>query len=154
MTVAAKTREAVRARPFIYQGLRAGVINYSAAARELDVGDQEAVAAALRRYAEELSDPDAPERSAQVTMRSGFSRVEDAEGLLTVGGTAYSEGDGSMTAVVVSGDVDPRLLARGLTRLDAEDVTVEAAGVARDSLVVLVDRQDAPSAVRFLEDAV
>lgn len=151
MTVAEKAREAARANPFIYEGLRTGVINYSAAARLLDVGDQDAVSAALRRYAEELPEPTAPDRSAQVTMRSGFGPIEDGDGLLTVGETTYGEGDGSMTAVLVSGDVDARLLANGLARLHAEDVTVEAAGVAGDTLVAMVDRRDAPAAVQYLE---
>ena len=62
MTVAAETRKAVREHPFVYDGLRAGIVNYTAAARFLDVGDTEAVGAALRRYAEDLSEyapPDA-----------------------------------------------------------------------------------------------
>ena len=49
MTVAERTRAAVRAEPFVYEALRAGVLNYTAAARYLDVGDESAVSAALRR---------------------------------------------------------------------------------------------------------
>ena len=49
MTVAAETREAVRDHPFLETALRAGVVNYTAAARFLDVGEEEAVAAALRQ---------------------------------------------------------------------------------------------------------
>jgi hypothetical protein len=154
MTLAEQARDAVRARPFVHEALRAGVINYSAAARLLDVGEEDAVAAALRRYGEELADRNEPGRSAHVTMHSGVGRVADPEdGLLTVGGVAFAPGEGSLTAVLVDGDVDPRLLTRALARLNAEDVAAEAAGVAGDTLVVLVERRDGPQVVQFLEDA-
>ena len=59
MSLASETRDAVRARPFLYDALRAGVVNYTAAARELDVdGEVDAVATALRRFAEELAEYD------------------------------------------------------------------------------------------------
>lgn len=154
MTLADQAREAVRARPFVHEALRAGVINYSAAARLLSVGEEESVAAALRRYAAELSERDDPDRSARVTMQSGVGLVDDsADGLLTVGDTTVAPGEGSLTAVLVEGDVDPWLLTRALARLDAEDVSVEAAGVAEESLVVLVERRDGPQVIQFLEDA-
>ncbi|WP_181686739.1 DUF7523 family protein [Halorhabdus salina] len=155
MTLAEQAREAVRARPFIHEALRAGVINYSAAARLLDVGEVDAVAAALRRYGEELPARDESARSARVTMQSGVGRVGDpAEGLLVVGDGAFAPGEGSLTAVLVAGDVDPWLLTRALARLDAEDVSVTAAGVADESLVVLVERRDGPRTVQFLEGLV
>ncbi|WP_135667073.1 DUF7523 family protein [Halorhabdus rudnickae] len=155
MTLAEQAREAVRARPFVHEALRAGVINYSAAARLLSVGEEEPVAAALRRYAVELSERDDRDRSVRVTMQTGVGRVDDpADGLLTVGDATFSPGRGSLTAVLVEGDVDPWLLTRALARLDAEDVTVEAAGVADESLVVLVERRDGPRTVQLLEDAV
>lgn len=155
MTLAARAREAARARPFVYEGLRAGVINYSAAARLLDVGDEEAVAAALRRYGEELPDRDSLDGSARVTMHSGLGTTTSVvDGLLMVGETPYVQDAGSLTAVVATGDVDTRSLARVLGRLDAEGVTVEAAGVANGHLVVVVERRDGPDAVRFIEETV
>lgn len=73
MTLAADTRAAVRRRPFLHEALRAGVLNYAAAARLLDVeGEQSAVVAALRRYAETLSPYDETARDVRVTMRSGL----------------------------------------------------------------------------------
>ncbi|MFT4958602.1 MAG: hypothetical protein ACI9EZ_001934, partial [Halobacteriales archaeon] len=55
MSLAERTREAARARPFLVEGLRAKVVNYTAAARFLDVdGEVDAVATALRRYGEGL----------------------------------------------------------------------------------------------------
>lgn len=161
MTLAARAREAARARPFVYEGLRAGVINYSAAARLLDLGDEDAVAAALRRYGEELPDHDPLDGSARVTMHSGLGAPESAmdgedatTGLLTVGETTYVQDAGSLTAVAATGDVDARSLARVLGRLDAEDVAVEAAGVADGHLLIVVERRDGPDAVRFVEETV
>jgi len=66
MTVAADARAAVREHPFLETALRAGVVNYTAAARFLDVGAEEAVAAALRRYAAELDDYAPTDRRATV----------------------------------------------------------------------------------------
>jgi len=153
MTLAERAREAVRARPFVHEALRAGVVNYSAAARLLDVGEVEAVAAALRRYSEELPDRDASERSVRVSMESGVGRVEDAAAaLVSVGGTAFAPDEGSLTAVLANGDVDTPLLTRVLARLEVEDVAIAAAGVADGSLLVVVDRRDGPRTVQFLEE--
>ncbi|ACV10240.1 conserved hypothetical protein [Halorhabdus utahensis DSM 12940] len=152
MTLAARAREAARAHPFVHEGLRAGVINYSAAARLLDVGDEEAVAAALRRYAAELPERDIPDGSPRVTMHSGLGAVEHGDGgLLTVGETTYAENAGSLTGVAATGTIDARSLVRVLARLDAEDVAVEAAAVADGYLVLVVDRRDGPDVVRFVE---
>jgi|APHM01.1.fsa_nt_gi hypothetical protein len=57
MSLAAETREAVRERPVLYDALRAGIVNYTAAAERLALnGDREAIATALRRFAESLSE--------------------------------------------------------------------------------------------------
>lgn len=155
MTLADRAREAARTHPFVHEGLRAGVINYAAAARLLDVGDEEAVAAALRRYAAELPERDPPDRSVRVTMESGVGPTGDPEdGLLVVGDAAFAPGAGSLTAVLASGDVDTWLLTHGLARLDAEGIDVEAAGVADGILLVVVERRDGPRTVQILEDVV
>lgn len=152
MSLAAETRRAVRDQPFLYEGLRAGVINYSAAARYLDVGDEEPVVAALRRYAEELPDRDDEASDVRVTMHSGVGAAGDAtSALLVVGDTQLAADGGDATAVVATGDVDVTLLRRVLGRLAAEDVDVEAAGVGGESLVVVVERRDGPDAVRAVE---
>jgi len=152
MSLAADTREAVRAHPFVYEGLRAGILNYSAAARFLDVGDTDTVVAALRRYAEELPDPEDIDRDLRVTMHSGVGRTDDhSEALLVVGDTPLAADGGDATAVVAAGDVDPDLLGTVLGQCSAGDVTVEAAGVGSDTLVLIVGRRDGPDAVRLLE---
>jgi hypothetical protein len=164
MTVAERTREAVRARPFLQDALAAGVVNYTAAARHLDVGDEEAVAAALRRYAEELAH-EQPAATARVRMESGLGRVEaDAErpaddagerdhpdALLQVGDTAFAPGAGSLTAVLAVGSVSVAAFRLILGRCESADVTVRAAGYTDAAALVVVGRRDGPDALRIVE---
>ncbi|OYR76268.1 hypothetical protein DJ71_18170, partial [Halorubrum sp. E3] len=83
MSLAAETREAVRAHPFVRDALRAGLVNHSAAATwlaeraDLD-GDPDAIAAALRRFREDLPAYETESRTASVTMRSGVGVVDHA----------------------------------------------------------------------------
>ena len=152
MTLAAATRDAVDDHPFLRRALRAGVVNHAAAARFLDVdGDHEAVSAAVRRYGEDLADYNAEGRDAPVSMQSGVGPADD--GLLSVSGQAYAPGEGSLTALVATGDVDTRALAAALVRLHIAGVELDAAGVAEDSLVVVVERRDGANALRIVEDA-
>lgn len=169
MTVAERTREAVRTHPFLYHALRAGVVNYSAAARFLDVdvdvdvgegndGGVEAVAVALRRYARDLPDPEPVSRRVRVDMQSGLETVDrpvDADGapVLTVGGTGLVPGGGSITAIVATGEVGSGALLDALSRLQVEGVPVEAAAAGDGHLVVAVGRRDGPTALRVLEEA-
>ncbi|MFB6084550.1 MAG: hypothetical protein ABEJ94_09930 [Halorientalis sp.] len=158
MSLAERTREAVRTHPFLHEGLRAGVVNYTAAARFLDLGtdDDEAVVAALRRYAEDLAEYDADGVDARVSMESGLGAVGDGEfdeALLTVGDTAVVPREGQLTGILATGDVDATALAHVLGHLRAEDVAVEAAGVAGDALLVVVQRRAGADAVRAVEAA-
>jgi len=159
MTLAADTREAVRRHPFLHDALRAGVVNYSAAARFLDVdGETDAVVAALRRYADDLPDYERPGSGPPVSMRSGVGLAGRGEGepgdaLLAVGDTALVPDAGSLTAIVATGEVEAADLRVALGRLETAEVAVEAAAVGDDSLVVVVDRRDGPDALRAVEDA-
>jgi len=160
VTLAAATREAVRRHPFLYDALRAGVVNYSAAARFLDIdGETETVVAALRRYADDLPDEKHVDSGPPVSMRSGFGVVdagdrneEGADPLLAVGDTALVPDAGSLTALVASGG-DAATLERVLGRLRTAGVDVEAAAVGGESLVAVVGRRDGPDALRAVEDA-
>ncbi|PHQ44197.1 hypothetical protein DJ68_19800, partial [Halorubrum sp. C3] len=126
MSLAAETREAVRAHPFVRDALRAGLVNHSAAATWLaeraDLnGDPDAIAAALRRFREDLPAYETESRTASVTMRSGVgvvddaddaadagagdSGADDADALLRVGDAAVVDG-GDRTAILATGDVD------------------------------------------------
>ena len=175
MSLAEETREEVRRRPFLLAALRAGVVNYTAAARSLAdavEGDPESIATALRRFAESLPDRETDARSARVSMQSGLGTVESAavgvesadstpdtdstpaaDALLVVGDTALAPGEGSLTAVVAEGEVDGDALAHLLGRLRAADIEVETAAFAGDSLLIAVERRDGPDAVRLVEEA-
>ena len=156
MSLAAETRRAVEERPFLVTALRAGIVNYTAAARFLEVdGETDAIATALRRYAEELPDYETDSREARVRMESGIGPVDsEAEALVTVGGTALGPTtDGDRTAIVATGSVDAAALAEVLQRLALEEITPIAAGVAEETMVVAVERLAGANAVRAVEDA-
>ncbi|WP_336023062.1 DUF7523 family protein [Halobellus salinisoli] len=168
MSLAAETRAAVRARPWLLRALRAGVVNYAAAAESLDVdGDTDSVATALRRFADDLSELESTGRDVTVRMRSGVGLAGvdvdgndsamdaggDVDALLSVGESAVVTADGSLTAIVVDGNVDARALSAVVDRLAAENVLVDAAGVAGDELVVVVPRRDGANALRHVESA-
>lgn len=157
MSTAAATREAARDHPFLLQALRAGVVNYTAAADFLDVGETEPVATALRRFADDLPEFETRDAEARVRMESGVGLVEDTdsdnEPLLSVGGAAVVPDAGSMTAVLATGDVDVAALAAVCATLDAEDIDAAAAAVAGGTLLVVVDRRAGVSALRAVEDA-
>lgn len=154
-SLAARTREAVRARPFLYDTLRADVVNYTAAARWLPVdGDTDAVATALRRYAEELDGDAVPESDGRVDMRSGLGRVEaDEDALLTVADAAYAPDSGSLTGIVVAGIAGVHTFERVLGALRTAEIGVDAAGVADETALLVVGRRDGPDAVRAVEAA-
>jgi hypothetical protein len=153
MNQASVTREAVDDRPFLRRALRAGVVNHAAAARFLNgQGDEDAIAAALRRYGEELPRLSATSRDATVSMRSGLGESDD--GVVVVAGRGYAPGEGRLTGLLANGDVDARTLSHVLECLAAADIDVKAAGVADDALVVVVGRRAGADALRVVEDAV
>ncbi|WP_435096330.1 DUF7523 family protein [Halarchaeum sp. P4] len=158
-TLAADVRAALRDYPFLVAALRAGVVNYAAAARFLgldDDADVDAAATALRRYADDLEGYDTDARDARVTMESRLGRVEsgeDTDAVLTVNDTGFAPGEGPLTGVLAVGDVDASALGVVLGRLDVADVGVEAAGVVDDALLVVVGRRDGPDALRAVEAA-
>jgi hypothetical protein len=126
MSVAADTREAVRDRPFLRAALRAGVVNYAAAADFLDVdADREAVAAALRRYAADLPDYGTDDRDVTVRMRRGVRLVGDGSDDAGVADDAAAEADDA------GGEDDPPTDAEPVVR--ANDQVVVSDG---DQVVV------------------
>ncbi len=153
MSLAERTRAAVRRHPFLRDGLRAGVVNYAAAARFLDVGDEDAVVAALRRYADDLPGYDPPTGRVSVRMERGVGEAPHDEAPLVVGDLALAPDAGSLTAILATGDVPVTALGRVLGCLDAAAVEVRAAAVADGSLWVVVDGASGPDALRVVEDA-
>jgi len=157
MSLAAEAREAARARPFLLTALRAGVVNYSAAAAFLGLderGDREAAATALRRFAEDLPAYREDDRDVRVRVERGVGRADgDDAPLFRVGDAGFAPDAGALTALVATGDVDGRALAAVLARLDAAGGTVEAAGVGDGTLAVVVGGRGGASALRPVEDA-
>lgn len=161
MSLAEDARAAVRRRPFLLDALRAGVLNYTAAARflaeELDRdADVDAVATALRRFSESLDDYETTDRRARVSMKSGLGELKDSNAgdeLLAVGDSGFVPGEGSLTGILATGAVDTTALTAVLARLAAEEVEILAAGVSEAALLVVVERRDGPDAVRLVEDA-
>lgn len=155
MSLAARTRSAVDERPALYEALRAGIVNYSAVARQLPVdGDEDAIATALRRYADELSAPTEPDVDARVRMESGLAWGEQAdadEPVLAVGTGALDDGT-ERTAIVATGTIPTGVLATVLSRLDIADIAVDGAGVGDSALVVSVPRAEGANALRIVED--
>lgn len=154
MSLAERTREAVRAHPFLQVALRAGVLNHAAAARYLDLeGDPEAVATALRRYAETLEEASTSTRAATVRMQSGVGLASDPDSaLLSVGDTAVG-GDGAYTALLATGGGGPTALAAALARLAAAGRRAIAAGAGTETLVIVVPRRRGAEALRLVEAA-
>jgi len=159
MSIAEATREAVRERPFLLDALRAGVVNFRAAAATLDIeapnGDSsdDAVAAALRRFVDDLPARTTTDRDARVTVERGVGFDGDGDALLAVGESEMYADSGSQTALLAVGDVDGRALATVLARLDASDIDVTAAGVAGDHLLVVVGGRTGGQALRVVEAA-
>lgn len=162
-SLAAATRDAVRARPLLYDALRAGVLNHRAAAETLAEDlpgepDRDSVATALRRFGTDLPAVDRAARRAPVRVRRGVGAVE-TDPLLAVGGIALGETDGERdhTALLTTGDADARALEAVLARLRVAGVAVVAAGVAADdgsgALVVVVADADRTAALRAVESA-
>lgn len=159
MSLAERTRDGARSHPFLLAALRAGIVNYRAAAEFLDLeGDEEAIATALRRFGETLPEYATEPRNASVTMHGGVGVVDAADvdseqPRLLVGNTAIVPDAGDLTAVVATGEVDPTALRAVLDRLSVSDVDVVAAGVGSATLLVAVQRRDGASAVRHVEAA-
>jgi hypothetical protein len=155
VTLAAATRTAVREHPFLREALRAGVVNYTAAARLLAVdGEESAVVAALRRHAETLPPYEEQPHETRVTIESGFGPTEaDDPALLRVGSRAFGPDGGSLTGVMATGAVDTGALAHVLACLRAAGIDPDAAGLAGEALLIVVSRSDGPTALRVVESA-
>lgn len=156
MSLAEDTRRAVRERPWLFTALRAGVVNYAAVARSLDVGaDADAVATALRRFEERLPPLETEPRDVRVTIARD---VSDAGPLASVLLEASVDGNGpdpdDLAAVSASGSVDATVLEHCLGCLRTAGIEVEAAAVVDERLVIYVPRRSGPDALRAVEAAV
>ncbi len=151
MSLAADTREAVRQRPVLYDALRAGIVNYTAAAETLAIdGDREAIATALRRFTESLSENTDEPTDRSLTVR--MDRSVDPDELDAVPSTVETAGvDDAVTAVRARGAVDAEMLATVCDRLRIAEIDILAASVAADLLVVVVPQRAGVDTLRTVE---
>lgn len=153
MTLAAETREAVDDHPFLRRALRAGVLNYSAAARFLELSeDESAVVAALRRYEEELPPLELTESEVRLSMHSGVGPTAE-DPLLSVGDTSLGPDGGTDTAIVGRGEVGPGAMRTVLDALSIADIEALAAATGEGQFVVVVPGTEGASALRTIERA-
>ncbi|MDG5820613.1 hypothetical protein [Natronococcus sp. A-GB7] len=159
MSLASETRRAVDEEPFLVAALRAGVVNYTAAARYLDVdGETDAVATAIRRYAEELPAYGTDAREVRVRMERGITPAaidgsQPETALFAIGGTSFRSDSGDLTAIVATGDVDTVALGKTLGRLEIEEIEPIAAGVGEGAMMLVVEGLAGADALRTVEDA-
>ncbi|AGB37513.1 DUF7523 family protein [Natronococcus occultus] len=159
MSLASETRRAVDENPFLVAALRAGIVNYTAAARYLDVdGETDAVATAIRRYAEELPAYETTDRDVRVRMERGITPApidgtKHETALLAVGGTSFRSDGGELTAIAATGEIDATALGTALGRLGNAEIEVIAAGVGEGTAMVVVDDRDGVDALRTVEAA-
>lgn len=154
MSIAERTREAVDRHPFLVEALRAGVVNFTAAARFLDIGDTDAVAAALRRYADELPERDHSEGSIRLRMTTGIGRTTGGdEPLIRIGDRGFVPETGELTAIVAEGDIDAGTVATALWRLAVDGTPIEALASDSERLFVVTERSAGSRVLRVVESA-
>lgn len=153
MSLAAETRRAVGEHPFLVSGLRAGVINVTAAARFLDIdGEVDAIAAALRRYADDLPPYASMGYDARITMHRGIGPTDaDDDPILVVGSTALGKSNGDSTALLVTGSVDAWALSAILDRFEIDNIEPSAVGLGGETIAIVVSGHDSANALRAIE---
>lgn len=154
MNTAEITREAATRHPFLVEALRAGIVNYTAAARFLDVGEVDVVAAALRRFAAELPATEPAERELRIRMLTGVEKVPRADGaILSVDERGFGVGRGEHSAIQIEGPIDSTFVAGVWGQLAVAGVEVVAAAHDHDRLVIVVSKNDGPRVIQLIEEA-
>lgn len=155
MNTAAAAREAIRRHPSLLVALRAGVLNYSAAARFLDLEDVDAGAAALRRYANELPAYVGEPPELRIRVLGEVGPISDpSEALLVVGETHLGEGEGDWSAVLATGEIAPADAGGILEALRVQGIEPVAAGAEPGRFVLVVERGETHTAIRAVEETV
>lgn len=149
MSLASQTRETVKNHPCIHEALRAGVINYSAAARFLPIaGDTEAIASALRRYEEQLASPTTQSRDVSISMHSSYPSEQ----------AGFSEENPSdidtetVTWLCVSGNISPAFVGSLLLGCKSHEIPIHAVSANEGTAVICVPRSTGAAALRCIEN--
>lgn len=169
MSLAAETRAAARAHPWLMTALRAGIVNYRAAASFLDIdGDSDSVARALRRFADTLDEFTSTDISGvTVRMHHGVDIVSDDCGvvqqqdesesdiLLRVTDDCILTTDGRLSAIIVNNisEISISAFMTALGCVQTEEITITAAGSTRDIFIIVVPREEGANALRSIEAA-
>ena len=153
MSIAERTRGEARKYPFLVEALRARILNYTAAARFLDIGDIDAVAAALRRFADEVSTHEPVPGDVRLRMITGIGPTTDRENeLLAIGDRVFAPESGDLTAIVADGHISMRAVTHILWQITEYQISVYACAFDEDRLIVTTDRNEGPAVLRIVEE--
>lgn len=142
MSTAAAARRAIRAHPFLLAALRAGVLNYSAAARFLELDDVEAGAAALRRLGNEET---------EVGPREPELRIRIERDVPAALADSLESDQADLRAIVATGSIASMTVARIVARFDDADVDLLGMTWTPDRLTIAVASSSTATALRCVE---
>ena len=134
MSLAAITRREVRKTPYLYDAIRAGIVNYSAAARMLDLEGQDAgVSASLQRLSKELRPLEMVRIDANITISSDETKQQ--------------------AKVAVEGPVDAKILSHLILVCHMNGICIIEASILMGEIEIVVEWKDGPNSLRLIERA-
>ena len=134
MSLAAITRRAVRKTPYLYDALRAGIVNYSAAARMLNLeGQDAAISVSLQRLSKELPPLEVASIDANITISSDETKQR--------------------AKIVIEGPVDAKALSHLILVCHMNEIRIIEASVVRGEIDIVVEWKDGPNSLRLIERA-
>ena len=134
MSLAASTRRKVKNSPYLYDALRAGIVNYSAAARMLDLeGEDTAISVSLQRLSKDLSPLEISSVDANITISSDEIKQR--------------------MKILIEGDVDAKILSHLILVCHMNDIHVREASIGNGKINIMVGWKDGPNSLRLIEMA-
>ena len=134
MSLAAITRRAVRKTPYLYDALRAGIVNYSAAARMLNLeGQDAAISVSLQRLSKELPPLEMASIDASITISSDETKQR--------------------AKIVIEGPVDAKALSHLILVCHMNEIRIIEASVVMGEIDIVVEWKDGPNSLRLIERA-
>jgi|TARA_Y100000817_G_scaffold307468_1_gene293978 hypothetical protein len=134
MSLAAITRREVRKTPYLYDAIRAGIVNYSAAARMLDLeGQDTAVSVSLQRLNKELPPLEMARIDANITISSDEINQQ--------------------VKIVVEGPVDAKILSHFILVCHMNEIQIIEASISMGEIQIVVEWKEGPNALRIIERA-
>lgn len=134
MSLAASTRRKVKNTPYLYDALRAGIVNYSAAARMLDLeGEDTAVSVSLQRLSKDLSPLEMSSVDANITINSDEVKQR--------------------VKILIEGGVDAKILSHLILVCHMNEIHVREASMEDKKINIVVGWKDGPNSLRLIEMA-